>query len=165
MLVPISRTSWLALAASVALGSLIGCASLVEGDTAPDWLLADLAGQTHDFAAYRGQVIILDFWATWCAPCLPVGRFLNSLHAQYGDQGLQILALHYDASGNPGSFAREHGYAYTVFPDGQQVAKLYGVSKIPTLMVIDRDGMIIHRQTGFAETDTVKLKNLIETSL
>lgn len=144
---------------------LAGCASLSAGDPAPTWSARDLEGREHAFADYRGRVVILDFWATWCAPCHPVSDFLQTLREEYDDRDLHILALHYDASGDPAAYARQKGYTFTIFPDAHKVAKLHGVSKIPTLIVVDRTGTVIHRQTGFNADDVAKLKQIVEDAL
>jgi thiol-disulfide isomerase/thioredoxin len=147
------------------LWNITGCASLSTGDPAPAWSALDLADREHTLADYAGQVVILDFWATWCAPCHPVSAFLQTLQDDYHDRGLQILAFHYNTTGDPAAYAHEKGYTFTIFPDGHQVAKLYGVSKIPTLIVVDKAGTIIHRQTGFETDDAENLRDIVQAAL
>jgi thiol-disulfide isomerase/thioredoxin len=143
---------------------LSGCAIRV-GDCAPDWSQHDLAGHVHSTVDYRGKVVLLDFWATWCAPCMIVSPQLQKLHDKYADRGLVILAVHYDDQGEPKRYMRDNGYTFTVIDDGLDIAKRYGVSKIPTIIVVDPEGRVAHRQTGFAVGDEEKLTKLIEQSL
>jgi peroxiredoxin len=149
----------------VSLSCVTGCASLSSGDPAPAWSAQDLAGRELAHSDYAGQVVILDFWATWCAPCHPVSAFLQTLQDDFRDRGLQILAFHYDTTGDPAAYAQEKGYTFTIIPDGSQVAKTHGVSKLPTLIVVDRSGTIIHRQTGFAAGDAEKLRGIVQAAL
>lgn len=142
-----------------------GCATVSMGDKAPDWNLVDIQGQEHSLSDYSGQVVILDFWATWCAPCHPASEHLQSLYEQYGDRGMSILALHYGDKGDAAAYAREHGYTYTFFPNGLTIATKYSVSKIPTLIVIDRSGRVVHRRTGFSKGDAESLTAIVEQLL
>jgi len=142
-----------------------GCATVSVGDKAPDWSLADIQGQEHSLSDYAGQVVILDFWATWCAPCHPASEHLQSLYEQYAELGLTILALHYGDKGDAATYVQEHGYTYTFFPDGLTVATEYSVSKIPTLIVIDRRGRVVHRRTGFGIGAAESLSAVVEQML
>lgn len=121
------------------------------GQAAPDWSLRDEKGAIRAMHDYDGTVRLMYFWATWCAPCGPVGKRVEEIHQEFSGRGLETLAVHYDDTGAPLDYAREHGYTFTIFPSGNSVAKLYDVSKIPTILVVDRDGVVVYRMTGFED--------------
>lgn len=154
---------WL-LAAGLTALVLSGCATTV-GDMAPDWELADTTGAPHHLSAYAGNVVVLEFWATWCAPCHEVTPVMQALHERYGDQGLTVLGIHYNSEGDPAAYRMERGLGYPILVDGLGVARQYGVSKIPAILVISRDGVVVHRQIGFADEDAERLESLVAAQL
>lgn len=143
---------------------LPGCA-VGAGDRAPAWRLADIAGDPHTLADYRGRVVLLDFWATWCPPCIAASPELQALHEKYAERGFAVIGIHYNDTGDPAGYARKHGYTFPSMTSGRQVARAYGVSQIPTLVLVGKDGTIIHRQLGFDPSDVPELEGKIEAAL
>jgi thiol-disulfide isomerase/thioredoxin len=129
------------------------------GQLAPELSVADWAlGQPASLAELRGQVVLLEFWATWCRPCLEMFPRLRDLHEQYAARGLEILALtRYapaPADADPADpHARERALVQSVIadrglslrvgiaPDGRMQAR-YGANGVPTLVLIDRSGRV-----------------------
>lgn len=138
-----------------------GCA-VTRGDLAPEWMLRDTKGVEHSMSDYRGRVVVLDFWATWCSPCHEVSPHMQAMHERYGEKDVAILAIHYNDRGAPAAYMKKHGYRFKALTDGLAVAKKYGVSRIPTIMVISRDGRVLHRQTGFGRGDEKNLARIVE---
>lgn len=147
------------------LSVLSGCAVRVH-DRAPDWVLHDLSGRVQRSADFGGQIVVLDFWATWCAPCRVVSPHVQRIHEQYADQGVTVLAIHYGDQGDPATYMRKDGYTFTVLLDDDlTVARRLGVSKIPTVIIIAPDGRVEHRQTDFGDGDEQVLREVIERLL
>jgi len=144
--------------------SVSGCA-VTKGQRAPDWKLTDAQGAERQLSDYRGKVVLLDFWATWCPPCLEVSPHMQTLHERYADQGVVVLGVHYNDEGDPAEYMKRKKYTYPCLLSGRGVARTYGVSQIPTILVIDRDGVVAHRQTGFADGDEKRLAEIIEAAL
>jgi peroxiredoxin len=144
---------------------LVGGCTVSRGDRAPDWRLTGIDNKEHALADYHGQVVLLDFWATWCAPCLAVSPHMQKLHEHYKDRGLAVIGIHYNDQGDPAAYADKHGYTYPSMTDGNTAARAYGVSRIPTLILVGRDGTVVHRQTGFHPDDVEVLVGLIEKEL
>jgi thiol-disulfide isomerase/thioredoxin len=132
---------------------------LAVGDPAPEWKLADSEGKTHTLAEYRGRVVVLDFWATWCGPCAKVMPKLDKLQKKYGERGLVVLGVSSFDTGDPVALMKKRGITYTLLLKGEEMAPSYGVTSLPVLYVIGADGKIVYSHAG---ADTKKLEDLIE---
>jgi thiol-disulfide isomerase/thioredoxin len=129
---------------------LPGLGSLRLGE-APDWSLLTLGEEVHRLADHPDQVVLLNFWATWCAPCREELPTLEALHRELGDQGLAIIGVNVDPGGaeRAGRFAEQQGLSFIVVHDPEQrVASSYGVQGYPTTVVIDREGWIVLSELG-----------------
>lgn len=118
---------------------------------APEFGLPLLAGGEVELAKLRGRTVILDFWATWCAPCEVQMPILDALWRETGDQGrLMIVGVSVDTD-PPASVAKwveERGFRYPIAFGDQELAMHYGILGFPSLVVIDPEGRIRARHTG-----------------
>ncbi|MBC8497284.1 MAG: redoxin domain-containing protein [Anaerolineales bacterium] len=110
---------------------------------APDFELVSLSGEQIQLEDYRGQVVLLNFWATWCGPCRLEMPAFQDRFEQYGG-GLQVVAVNFDESAEDvQSFVDELGMTFDVLLDlGAEVQKLYQVRGYPTSYFIDADGIV-----------------------
>ncbi|MBI4409843.1 MAG: TlpA family protein disulfide reductase [Gemmatimonadetes bacterium] len=140
--------------------------SLVQpGDVAPPFAAPALTGDTVRLEDLRGRVVLLNVWATWCAPCRWEMPALERLSAELAPQGLAVLAVSVDAPlggvdalGNPGgdvrAFVAELGLTFTVLLDPRaQIQRRYGVTGLPTTFLIGRDGRVVRKVFGPARWD------------
>jgi cytochrome c biogenesis protein CcmG, thiol:disulfide interchange protein DsbE len=106
-----------------------------------------------DFARYRGQVVVVDFWASWCKPCRQSIPWLNELRTRYGPQGLVIVGVNVDANrADAENFQREVPVGFEVLYDPQgKLAEQFGLQGMPTSFVFDRDGKLAHTLLGYRE--------------
>jgi peroxiredoxin len=126
--------------------------SPVEKGTAPQFTLSDMTGRSVSLSDYRGKVVILDFWATWCPPCKKEIPDFIALQNQYALQGLQIIGVGLDEPSNVASFVQQYGINYPVVVGDDAIANRYGgVSGIPTTFIIDKQGKIRNRYEGFTD--------------
>lgn len=117
---------------------------------APDFSLADLSGKKLDLSSYRGKVVLLDFWATWCDPCRDEVPHFIELQTKYGNEGLQIIGVSMDDSPDPVRvFRQRFNMNYPVLMGDAKTGELYGgILGLPVAFLIGRDGRIIAKHIG-----------------
>lgn len=115
-----------------------------SGTPAPTFALRDETGTTVNLSDYAGRVVLLDFWGTWCAPCIAALPEMEQLHSDYADDGLVVLgvASYESDDADPTAVAREGGATYPILVGGETVANDFGVTSFPTYVVVGRDGTV-----------------------
>ncbi len=122
------------------------------GKAAPDFAMADTYSKEHKLADYRGRVVLVVFWATWCPPCMQEVPSLKRLQNKYGEKGLSVLGVSVD--GRPEKvlpkFIADEKINYQVLVSNNKVEKAYGgISSIPTAFLIDREGILRASYLGY----------------
>jgi peroxiredoxin len=113
---------------------------------APDFSLRDLEGSVRRLASFRGRVVLLTFWATWCPPCQTEIPLMEALYQTYKDRGLEIVAVASDMQGTEvvQPFVTQHHLSFTTILDTTgEVTRLYGVTSLPTTYLLDREGRLV----------------------
>jgi thiol-disulfide isomerase/thioredoxin len=125
---------------------------------AADFNLQDMNGRNVKLSDYRGKVVVLDFWATWCPPCRASIPGLEKLHKTYKDKGLVVLAVSLDQGGwdDVKTFLSEYGVTYTVLQGTDDVSELYQVRTIPMILVVDKAGKITKRYLGYGNEEDLE---------
>ncbi len=95
-----------------------------------------------------GQVILIDFWATWCGPCHQIMPELQKLHEKYGPQGLRVLGVSDEDRSTVEAFAQSRAETYPLYLDMENASGRFGVSGIPTLVLIGKNGKVIYTHVG-----------------
>ncbi len=126
---------------------------------APDFTLPDLAGNPVSLASFRGKTVILDFWATWCPPCIFQVPELNRFWAAHKDAGdVMVIGVAIDVEGAEivAPWAQEQGVAYPLVIGSEQVARDFGAVGFPTLVIVTPDGRIDSLHVGLIEFDQLE---------
>jgi thiol-disulfide isomerase/thioredoxin len=149
------------------------------GSPAPEFSMTGLDGRTHDNASLRGKVAVINFWASWCAPCRAASKVMQELHREYAGEGLVVIG----ANTAEGAFAgdedaaRSHSvrtarmyaesrgftYAFTAFND--ELHRRWGFDGVPTVVVLDRQGIVTYVSEGWGDDVEGELRAAIERSL
>jgi cytochrome c biogenesis protein CcmG/thiol:disulfide interchange protein DsbE len=181
-----SRRQWIFVGAFVAvLALLVGMGWMARGrflpmdvgSRAPDFTVRDMQGRKVSLSDLRGQVVLLNLWATWCEPCRQEMPSMERLYRRAGPQGLKIVAVSIDAApnvvndtghagGDVGAFVREYGITFPVWlnPEGD-LQQMYRTTGVPESFVIDRDGVIVKKVIGATEWDTADKLELVDRLL
>ena len=138
--------------------------------TAAGTQIIDLKGQTINLEPYRGKVVLLNFWATWCQPCQIEMPWFIEFQDQYGSRGLQVVGVAMDDEGRSviEPFIQKEEFEvngtkrkvnYTILIGNEKAGEGYGLFGLPTTLVISRDGKIVKRFVGLVNHESI-LKEL-----
>jgi thiol-disulfide isomerase/thioredoxin len=125
---------------------------------APPFTLQDLEGHEVSLSDYAGRTVLIDFWATWCAPCARQIPVLNEFLADHPDAGVAVLGVAVDAEGSEvvAPFARVHQIAYPVLLGDERLARRYGAPGFPALAVVSPDGHLDSLHLGLIKPEELE---------
>lgn len=122
------------------------------GDEAPDFTLPSLDGQDRALSDYRGQLVIVNFWGTYCPPCVEEMPLIQRYYDEYRDQGLVVLAVNEnDPIVSIKAFIRQHKLSFPILLDKDTVRKQYGVTAYPSTFVLDQNGRVLSSREGMID--------------
>lgn len=151
--------------------ALLGFASvglaLEAGQAAPAIQLKDLSGKPVSLASFKGKVVIIDFWASWCGPCRQSMPVLERLSKTYKDKGLVVLGVNIDNDAKTAAkFLSEVPVSFVVVNDASKsVAKAYAPPTMPSSYLVDREGRVRHVHAGFKSGDAKELEAEVQQLL
>lgn len=131
-----------------------------------DFRIKDLAGNKVDFNQYKGKVIFLNLWATWCGPCRAEMPTIQSLYNKVDHDKIAFVMLSLDEDKNKEKVERyvhDRSFTFPVFMPSGHLSEQLQVPSIPTTFVIAKDGKILTKEVGTANYDTEKFKKFLET--
>jgi peroxiredoxin len=166
----------LVVLSAIALGLMVGRSTDTDSfgvevtDRVPEYEAVDLGGDSVSFADYRGQVVLVNVWATWCGPCRVEMPSIQALYDRFRDRGFTVLAVSVDVGPNHqrkvAEFLEEEGLELPVLldPEGRIMRTLRTVG-VPETFVLDREGRIAKRLIGATNWDSEANRALIEQLL
>jgi len=147
------RITIVAITLSVATGltNVTQAALPAPGSTAPDFALKSASGRNIRLSELRGQVVLINFWASWCGPCRQELPLLEKLQERYRSAGFTLLAISIDDDRkNADAMLGKLGVKLVPLYDGdKRVAKRYDVDTMPATLIVDRDGRVRYVHRGF----------------
>ncbi|MCE2455817.1 MAG: TlpA family protein disulfide reductase [Gemmatimonadetes bacterium] len=161
---------------TVAVGALALAGGCVPEDRtfaidrpAPDYAAANLAGDTLALSDLEGEVVLLNLWATWCAPCRHETPFLQSIYERYRERGFRVVGVSQetsDAADQIAQFTDEYGVTYTILHDTQlRGDRIYHAPGLPATFLIDREGVLRWLRYGPVDETTDGFIDAIEEAL
>ena len=158
-----------AVAVVVALTLLVASPAIATrvGSRAPEIGREDLNGRVVSLRSLRGKVVIVDFWASWCAPCREEMPVLNRLQERYREQGLVVIGVNVDNNvRNARTFLRRTPVQFRIVHDpGKEVADRYNPPRMPSSYLVDRRGVIRHVHEGFRSGDAAVIERRVRELL
>jgi peroxiredoxin len=133
----------------------------LRGKRAPEFSLRTTDGKKVSLSDYKGKAVLINFWATWCAPCKIEMPYLVTLRNQYAPQGFEILGVNADEPGTPrakvAKFGQEQGLSYPLLLGDDAMERKYGgIEFLPTSFFVGRDGKVIAETAGLVSKDEVE---------
>lgn len=114
---------------------------------------------------HRGQVLVLDFWATWCGPCRMAMPGMQALHQRFQGRPVRVVGMNCGERGDPVAFMRQNGYTYTLVTGADNVARQFGVTGIPHFVVLGFRGEELLTVRGYSPENEERLARVIEEYL
>lgn len=157
MLKQVAQAALLLLMASPAL------AVKVDSE-APDFTLKTLAGENLRLEEYRGQVVLINFWASWCGPCRQEMPILDRIHNRYDDTGFAVLGVNVEGKSGPAQkIVDKTKVTFPVLIDAAQgVSETYDLQAMPTTVVVDRNGVVRYIHRGYKPGDEAKYIEVVK---
>lgn len=144
-------------------------ATALVGDAAPTYGATLLSGDSVSTSQLKGKVVLLNVWATWCAPCREEIPYLQALYDQHRAQGLEIVGVSVDARGQDESikeFAKDFRMTYPIWRDpDERVQSLYMALGVPASYLIDREGVLRYRRLGVIRASDTTFTNALAKAL
>ena len=154
-----NRIAALAAVLMLALPVWVGAADV----QAPGFTLQSLDGRTVTLGQYKGDVVMINFWASWCGPCRQEMPLLDSIYKQYKDMGFVLLGVNVEPDAhNANGWLKKTPVSYPILYDPKsQVSQLYQVQAMPTTVIVDRQGIVRFVHNGYVPGDENQYMNSI----
>lgn len=138
----------------------------LKGKPLPAFKMTPVSGGPLSSSALKGKVVILDFWATWCAPCVAASPTMQKLYSKYSSQGLVVIGSNItDTPAAIKAYMKKHGYTYPFSQGNEEYSKKLGVQAIPVFVFVDRKGVVQRVDTGFSGSSPAEWEATVKSLL
>jgi thiol-disulfide isomerase/thioredoxin len=111
-------------------------------------------GRSVSLSQFKGKVVLVDFWATWCAPCRQMLPHIQKMYEDYKDKGLEVMAISAESSAKVTGFQSENKFDFPAYTDeGKEANNAFSITGLPTTIVIGKDGKVVYSTMGM-DTNT-----------
>lgn len=137
------------------------------GEQAPDWKLKDPSGKEVTLKDLRGKIVLLDFWGTWCYPCVKALLKIQAIYDKFTNNGVEVIGISCNepSKAEPAQFIKNKNITYRLLLNGDDVANKYHLSSFPTIYIIGKDGKILYTYEGYSDSLEINLGKIIEENL
>jgi peroxiredoxin len=158
-----NRIAALAAVLAVALALALPAWAEAADVQAPGFTLRSQDGKLVSLAQFKGDVVMINFWASWCGPCRQEMPLLDSIYKQYKDMGFTLLGVNVEPrAGSANAWLRKTPVSYPILYDPKsEVSQLYQVQAMPTTVIIDRKGIVRFMHSGYVPGDENQYMNSI----
>jgi peroxiredoxin len=138
--------------------------AVAVSDVAPDFTLKSVDGTNTRLKEFRGQVVLINFWASWCGPCRQEMPLLERIDERYKGAGFTVLGVNVEGKPGPAKeVASKAGVSFPVLVDeNQKVSELYDLESMPSSIVVDRDGVVRYVHKGYKPGDETKYLEVVK---
>lgn len=138
--------------------------AVAVAEVAPDFTLKSLQGNNLRLEEYRGQVVLINFWASWCGPCRQEMPLLDRLHQRYRETGFAVLGVNVEGKIKPAQeLVDKTKVTFPVLIDAdQKVSELYNLEAMPSTVVVDRNGVVRYIHLGYKPGDEAKYVDVVK---
>ena len=151
--------NWLKLSIGIFLTLWLTAATAITPNSkAPDFTLKSIHGENLRLKEFRGKVVLVNFWASWCGPCRQEMPLLEKIQQRYGPAGFTVLGVNVEGKREKAmKIARKVNVSFPLLIDqGQHVSEAYGVDAMPYTVLVDRDGRVAYIHRGYKPGDEAK---------
>lgn len=144
---------------AVLVSTSCGTGALEKGRPAPDFEVESVAqpGKLVHLSDFKGKVVLIDFWATWCGPCRELATTIDQFKKKYGGQGLEVVAVSDESRAAVELYKKEENHSYPLYLDSlDQANGVYKGDYIPRVYVVDRQGTLVYSEDGGTTGDIEK---------
>ena len=138
--------------------------AVAVNDKAPDFTLKSLQGTNLRLDEYRGKVVLINFWASWCGPCRQEMPLLDRIHQRFSDAGFAVLGVNVEGTVAPAKETAER--THVTFPvlidENQKVSGMYDLESMPSTLVVDRDGVVRYVHQGYKPGDEAQYLEVVK---
>jgi thiol-disulfide isomerase/thioredoxin len=138
---------------------------LKVGDVAPEFTLKDADGKDHKLSEYKGKIVLLDFWATWCPPCRAAMPGVQKIHEKFKGQPVVVIGVNTSESKDPAAYMKEKGFTYGLLLNGETLADKYPIEGIPAFFLIGPDGKLMWTEVGYNPASEGEVTKLVQKTL